>query len=66
MRDNFLAGSELVKNKDIDLLREYMGNSYCVTELLYRGTTDGFQCATYHTKVDGKGAVIVLIKSKTN
>jgi hypothetical protein len=65
LKDNFLIGSELVKNKDVDLLKDFIGNNYCMTELLYKATTDGFLCDHFHNKVDGKGAVIVLIKSKS-
>lgn len=62
MKDNFLGGSLIIKNlKDSDLLREYLDTSYCVTELVYRASQDGFQAASFHSKVDGKGAVICLI-----
>jgi len=66
MKDNFLQGSTLITSlKEQDLLKEYMGTSYIVTELIYRATKDGFQSSIFHSKVDGKGSVICIVKSKT-
>lgn len=66
LKDNFLQGSNLVKDQaDIDLLREWLKNEVLVTELLYRGSKDGFQAATFHAKCDGKGPTLGIIKSKT-
>jgi dynactin complex subunit len=43
MKDNFLAGSVIIKNlKEADLVKEYMEASFIPTELLYRATKDGF------------------------
>jgi hypothetical protein len=40
-----------------------MNASFCVTELLYRGSEDGWSASTFHSKVDDKGAVICIIRS---
>ena len=43
MKDNFLQGTTLLKNlSEYDLLREYLDSSYTPTELIYKGTKDGF------------------------
>jgi hypothetical protein len=64
MKDNFLVGSILVKSlSEVDLLREYLNASFCATELLYRATKDGWSASNFHSKVDGKGAVICIIRS---
>jgi len=66
MKDSFLPGSLIVKSNDeLDLMKEWLNKSYIVSELLYRGTKDGFSASVFHSKCDGKGATIILIKSKT-
>jgi hypothetical protein len=43
MKDNFLQGSVILKtNKEMDLIREYMDATFIPTELLYRGSKDGW------------------------
>jgi len=65
MKDCFLQGSSLVKTaEEIELIREFTGKSYLVSELIYKATKDGFTASAFHTKCDTKGATIVLIKSK--
>ena len=67
MKDSFLQQSTIVKSvEDIELVREYMGKAYLVTELIFRATKDGFTASAFHTKCDNKGATIVLVKSKSN
>ena len=67
MKDNFLEGSDLCKTtKEKNQIKEFMGSCYVVTELIYKATKDGFSASSFHSKVDGKGGVIVLIKSKSN
>jgi len=67
MKDAFLGGSTLIKNQDeILLLREWLKSEYIVTELIFRGSKDGFTSSAFHSKCDGKGATLILIKSKTN
>ena len=34
--------------------------------LLYRASTDGFTSTAFHTKCDGKGETITIIKTNTN
>ena len=63
--DNFLEGSTLVTDKsELKLLKEYLSSNFIITELIYVGSRDGFSTGKFHSKVDAKGAVIVLIKSK--
>ena len=63
--DNFLEGSSLVTDKEeVNLLKEYLNSTFIITELLYVGTRDGFSSSNFHSKIDNKGAVIILIKSK--
>jgi len=64
MKDNFLGGSKLLKDAEIDLLKEWVGYSYCATELIYTASKDGFSASSFHSKVDGKGATFVIIKAK--
>jgi hypothetical protein len=67
MRDSFLQGSTIVKSaEDLDLLKEWTGKSYLVTELIYRATKDGFTASAFHTKCNDKGATIIIVKSKSN
>lgn len=66
LKDSFLSQSTLVKSaEEINLLKEWMGTSYIITEPMYRASKDGFTASSFHAKCDGKGANIVLIKSKT-
>ena len=39
------------------------GKNFTLTELIYKGTRDGFSSQNFHSKVDGRGAIIVIIKS---
>ena len=64
MKDSFLQGSLIVKADEADLIKEWMGKCYIVTELLFRASKDGFSASNFHTKCNDKGANIVLIRSK--
>jgi len=37
-----------------------------ITELIFRGTKDGFTASAFHTKCDNKGATITIVKAKNN
>jgi len=67
MKDAFLQGSSILKSsEEIDMIKEWFGKSYIVTELIFRATKDGFTANSFHTKCDNKGPTVVIIKSKTN
>ena len=66
MKDNFLEGSLLIQtSEDKNMLKEFTGFTIAVTELLYRASKNGYSASTFHSKVDNKGAVIVIIKAKS-
>lgn len=66
MKDNFLEDSVIIKtSEDKKLLKEFTGFTIAVTELLYRATKDGFSASNFHSKVDNKGAVLVIVKAKS-
>ncbi len=44
----------------VELTKSSKGN------LLYRATRDGFNCEAFHSKCDGKGNTITIIKSNLN
>ena len=48
------------------MMKEWLGKNLLFTELLYKATRDGFDAPKFHSLIDKKGAVIVLIKSKIN
>lgn len=67
MKDSFLNGSTIVKSaEDIDLIKEWTGKVYLVTELIYRATKDGFTAVNFHAKCNDKGATLTIVKSKSN
>jgi hypothetical protein len=36
----------------------------CTSELLYRGSEDGFTSQMFHQKCDDQGSTLVIVKSK--
>jgi len=44
-----------------DLLQDWIDDKYRSNELLFRGTTDGFDSVTFHQKCDNKGPTVTLV-----
>jgi hypothetical protein len=36
------------------------------SELMYRGSRDGFLSEVFHPKIDGKGDLIIIVKTSTD
>lgn len=65
LKDSMLQNSTIIqKMEEIDMIKEWMGKSFVVTELLFRATKDGFTAQSFHTKCNDKGATITLVKAK--
>ena len=66
LKDSFLTQSTLVKSgEELDLLKEWIGKAFLVTELIFRATKDGFTASAFHGKCNDKGATITIVKAKT-
>ena len=50
-----MEGSLLVNSDEKKLIKDYTGFTIAVTDIVYRGTKDGFQASTFHSKVDNAG-----------
>jgi len=49
MKDNFLNQSSILKTtEEFDLLKEWVNKSFAVTELIYKGSKDGFTASKFH------------------
>lgn len=43
LKDSFLHQSTIIKSsEEMDMIKEWMGKSFVVTELLFKATKDGF------------------------
>eukprot|EP00475_Leptophrys_vorax_P034014 TRINITY_DN5435_c0_g1_i1.p1 TRINITY_DN5435_c0_g1~~TRINITY_DN5435_c0_g1_i1.p1 ORF type:complete len:441 (+),score=67.90 TRINITY_DN5435_c0_g1_i1:26-1348(+) len=47
-------------------LSEWLGPNLTKTRLLYRASRDGFGDASFHSKCDGRGATLTVVRSTTN
>ena len=65
LKDNLLQASSLLKGDDVNLIKEWLGTSYTITELIFKASKDGFTSSAFHSKCDGKGPNIVLVKAKS-
>lgn len=53
----------LVKSfQDKEIIRNWLPNPNCKTNLLYRACTDGNKAKIFHKKCDAKGSTLVIIK----
>ena len=48
LKDSFLTGSVLVKGQEMDLIKEWIGKTHLVTELIFKATRDGFTASSFH------------------
>ena len=48
--------------QEIAFLKTIMGNKAFVTYMLFKGSRDGWYASDFHTKCDGKGPTITLLK----
>ena len=62
-RDSLLLNSVEAKDFVLSLIPGQLRPSSIIT-LIYRGSRDGWKVKNFHDKCDGKGANIVLMKSK--
>ena len=60
--DNFNIFFSLI-NKGI---KQYFDKEIQNMELIFQGTTDGFDSQNFHKKCDGKKNTVVLVKTETN
>jgi len=59
--------SELLKQKDIDLLKSWIPNQYRFNfKLIYKSSIDGGAASDFHAKCDNKGPTITVIKCRFN
>lgn len=67
-RAEFIAKSSIVKDaKEYDQLGQWVKEATKTNvkfELLWKGSTDGFKAATFHTKCNNKGPTLTVIKSQ--
>lgn len=49
---------------DINLIKIWINLPNVQTDLLYRGTRDGFSSAKFHELCDDQGSTVVIIKSE--
>jgi hypothetical protein len=64
-KTEFLEETKLLESRDdISLLKVWINLPNVQTDLLYRGTRDGFTCAKFHELCDDQGATVVIIKSE--
>ena len=62
-RDSLLLNSVEAKDFVLSLIPGQLRPSSIIT-LIYRGSRDGWKARNFHDKCDGKGANIVIMKSK--
>jgi len=66
LSSDLFSGSLLVENGAKDQLVRWIEEEKGKlkhTDLLFRGTRDGFDCETFHKKCDNQGKTVVVIKS---
>jgi len=63
--ENRQIDSKILKEKEQNLLLSYLSRSQRKKKwrLLFRGSRDGFDAATFHRKCDNKGATITIVHS---
>lgn len=64
--DGNFPKSSIVKSKDFGMIKGWLPKDFqkCKFDLLYKGSKDGFNIQTFHTKCDKKGATLTIIKTK--
>ena len=64
-RTEFLEDTKIVESKDdINLLSVWLNIPKIQTDLLYRGSRDGFTSAKFHELCDDQGATLTIVKSE--
>jgi len=57
------SSSSIASPREFLMIKQWLPSKFDFTpKLLYRGSRDGFSPETFHSKCDGKGATITLIK----
>ncbi|EFA75352.1 hypothetical protein PPL_11429 [Heterostelium album PN500] len=54
--------SDLITHDQFKIINGWLGGELSY-ELIYKGTKDGFESANFHTKCNGKGATLTVVKS---
>ncbi len=59
-----IVDSKLLQNEQIKTIEEFgFSGRFAKLDLLYRGSQDGFSSTGFHSKCDGKGPTLAIIKS---